>query len=251
MSKHNTVEEYQHGRCKIRIEIDDDPQNPRKEFDHVGTMVNWHDRYDLGDVNGRREYGDSEEFLRSLAGDYRHEELQDVSMDAIWRIVQENFVLLPLGLYDHSGISMFVGRSGDLACDSAGWDTSSIGYIYCSLKKAQEEWGTEDSKAKGWGGEASYTLAPDGTKRTLREATTLYLEGEVEEYDQYLTGQVYGYIVEAEDGEEDSCWGFFGDLKYVKEEAESSADWQNERMAKADEEAALVEREKELAEVWP
>jgi hypothetical protein len=36
------------------------------------------------------------------------------------------------------------------------------------------------------------------------------LKGEVEVYDQYLTGDVWGFEV-VEDGEvTDSCWGFFG-----------------------------------------
>ena len=41
------------------------------------------------------------------------------------------------------------------------------------------------------------------------------MEGEVEEYDQYLTGEVYGIIEEEYDAEDDtweetdSCWGFF------------------------------------------
>ena len=43
------------------------------------------------------------------------------------------------------------------------------------------------------------------------------MQGEVEEYDMYLTGEVYGVITEEynskdEDWEEkDSCWGFFND----------------------------------------
>lgn len=43
------------------------------------------------------------------------------------------------------------------------------------------------------------------------------MQGEVEEYDMYLTGEVYGVITEeynAEDDdweEKDNCWGFFND----------------------------------------
>ena len=46
---------------------------------------------------------------------------------------------------------------------------------------------------------------------TLSEAKKI-LEGEVETYNQYLTGDVYGFILEKPDGEHiDSCWGFYGD----------------------------------------
>ena len=54
------------------------------------------------------------------------------------------------------------------------------------------------------------------------------LRGEVEAFDQYLRGDVYGVIVQRvkrdEDGDEvdteelDSCWGFYG-LDYAREEA--------------------------------
>ena len=53
----------------------------------------------------------------------------------------------------------------------------------------------------------------------LEKARTC-LEGEVEVYDQYLTGDVYGYVVtkttvykhckETKEEEVDSCWGFYG-----------------------------------------
>jgi hypothetical protein len=47
------------------------------------------------------------------------------------------------------------------------------------------------------------------------------LRGEVETYDMYLTGQVYGFIVKDDEGEDlDSCWGYFGD-EYCKQDAES------------------------------
>ena len=68
------------------------------------------------------------------------------------------------------------------------------------------------------------------TEKNWKDRADKYLEGEVETYDQYLRGDVYGYtltkktihqekcphcgevIREYEDEEEvDSCWGFYGD----------------------------------------
>ena len=46
-----------------------------------------------------------------------------------------------------------------------------------------------------------------------------YAEGMVETWNQYLSGDVWGYVIE--DGEQnliDSCWGFYG-FEYAKEEA--------------------------------
>ena len=45
-----------------------------------------------------------------------------------------------------------------------------------------------------------------------RENYIRFLEGRVEVYDQYINGQVYGYVALGKDGEElHSCWGYFGD----------------------------------------
>jgi hypothetical protein len=268
----NTVEEYQHGRCKIRIELDPDPQNPRLEFDHAGTMACAHCRYNLGDEPyqkrgfGKEYLNDlAEPFIRDIAervefvwDHFANEDSRYVKMaeryleKARAKALADHFVILPLCIYDHSGITMFIGSRGDYPFDSAGWDTSSVGFIHCSLEKAQSEWGIEAEKEKGWDGLSIYrTSAEDKKACTLREAAEKYLEGEVEEYDQYLTGQVYGYVVEAEDGEEDSCWGFFGEIEYVKSEAESMAAHHNKRMAEADALAELTEKEAELAAVWP
>jgi hypothetical protein len=51
------------------------------------------------------------------------------------------------------------------------------------------------------------------TKPILERARKNLL-AEVEIYDQYLRGEIYGYGIYDEDGGDiDSCWGFFGDPK--------------------------------------
>lgn len=51
-----------------------------------------------------------------------------------------------------------------------------------------------------------------------------YLEARIAELNQYLEGDVYGYVIEAKETGEgmDSCWGFYGQ-DYAKEEALSAA----------------------------
>jgi hypothetical protein len=48
--------------------------------------------------------------------------------------------------------------------------------------------------------------------KKMRAKIEKYLTGEVETYDQYLTGEVYGFTIEKGEDEEhvDSCWGFYG-----------------------------------------
>lgn len=48
-----------------------------------------------------------------------------------------------------------------------------------------------------------------------------YIDG----MDSYLNGDVYGFTVDDADGEQiDGCWGFIGDINYVRTEAEASAE---------------------------
>jgi len=106
---------------------------------------------------------------------------------------------LPLYLYDHSGITMSTGSFGDR------WDSGQVGYIYI----------TREEYLKNW-----------NVKRVNVKKLYDYLRAEVETYDNYLTGDVYGYIVEDESGSVvDSCWGFFGDTKDCLNEGISVAQW--------------------------
>lgn len=80
------------------------------------------------------------------------------------------------------------------------------GYVYVSRK----EWPDEDGARKA-------------------------AESLVEEWNTYLSGDVYGYTVEDEDGEQvESCWGFYG-IDAVREEARAAA---NSHADKRDEEQA-------------
>jgi len=113
----------------------------------------------------------------------------DLTVDDLKAIVQRDDVLaLPLFLYDHSGISMSTGRAYPFDCP---WDSGQVGYIYITHENVLKEYGKP--------------LA-----QSLKKAEK-YLQGEVTTYDEYLTGQVYGYVVKDAHGEHvDSCYGFYG-----------------------------------------
>ena len=131
----------------------------------------------------------------------RHNGLEDDLLAKLQDTVNQHYVALPLYLYDHSGITM---RTSSFSCP---WDSGQVGIIYMSNQDAIDGWGKK------------YL-----TKR-VRKMAEECLKSEVEVYDQYLTGDVYGYIVEHEkSGEEDSCWGFFG-TEYCIEEAKSVAEY--------------------------
>ena len=49
MSYEAHTEESENGLCTLKIIQDEDAFNPRHEYDHIGHMVCFHRRYDLGD----------------------------------------------------------------------------------------------------------------------------------------------------------------------------------------------------------
>lgn len=155
---------------KVIVERDPEPPNPRKEFDNVGKMACFHRRYTLGD----EDHG-----IRS------EENFGWAEMEAAIEQEHPGALILPLFLFDHSGITISTKPFGD------SWDSGRLGLIFATAEKIKDEWGD----------------GPDA-----REHAASYLEGEVETYDQYLRGDVYGYRVLDPDGaEDDATWGIFGD----------------------------------------
>lgn len=181
----------------IKIMQDLEPQDPR-EWDNIGTMACWHRRYDLGDTNGPellKEAVRADKSYKEAWDDYGSNHFKDLDdpKTLVETAKRLGFVMLPLYLYDHSGLTM---NTTGFRCP---WDSGQVGVIFATRNKVREE----------------YSAKKVGSK--ILERVKKYLRGEVETYDQYLRGVVYGFkIVEVdEDGDEtevlDSCWGFYGD----------------------------------------
>jgi len=97
-------------------------------------------------------------------------------------------IFLPLYLYDHSGQTISTKPFG------CRWDSGQVGFIYVSRKKLLEEYGGKRV-----------------TKKMLETAEKVIL-AEVELYDSYIRGDVYGFKEYDADGKEvDSGYGFYGD----------------------------------------
>jgi len=105
---------------------------------------------------------------------------------------------LPLYLYDHSGITM---RTRPF---SSRWDSGPVGYIYVLPQTIRDEYRV-----------VGEMIPDDVVAKVLKQ-----LEQEVATYDEFLTGQVFGYTITDADGEDvDSLWGIYGGLEYVRQEA--------------------------------
>jgi hypothetical protein len=169
----------------IEIKQDMYPESPR-EWDNLGTMICFHKRYELGDKH------------KYESGDY------DGWDDMYKQFSREFAVILPLYLLDHSGLAMSTNRSYPFNCP---WDAGQVGFIVCSRKQIKREYGCKRI-----------------TKQILEKVEKL-LESEVETYNQYLQGDIYGYVVTGPDGvERDSCWGYYG-YDYCVQEAQGIVDW--------------------------
>ncbi len=166
-------EPYKYKGCTITISPDPDPTSPRED-DNLGTMICCHPRYNLGD--------------KQVTAEDIRDAVNEFGPDAI---------VLPLFLYDHSGITM---NTTGFHCP---WDSGQVGYICIRRDAINVEFGEIDD-----------------------EAIEAMLRQEVEVYDSYISGEVYGFEIEYDSDtmEDDACWGFYG-YDYCKSEAEEEVDF--------------------------
>ncbi len=94
-------------------------------------------------------------------------------------------IILPLYLYDHSVLTI---STTPFSCK---WDSGQIGFIYADRESILSEYKRVTKKAKEW-----------ALRSLLDEVTT---------YDQYMTGDTWGYVIrDSEHNEIESCYGFYG-----------------------------------------
>jgi hypothetical protein len=165
------IETIKNNELTANIFIDENPDNPLNWGSFYGKFIFFHKSYNLGHTHNinHRDYSSWGEMKEDIIKQYKTD------------------IILPLYLYDHSGITISTTPFGDR------WDSGQVGFVVLDKKQMQE--------INGW-----KKVTPE-----RREQLFKYLENEVETYDQYITGDVYGYSVEDKNGNVvDSCWGFYG-----------------------------------------
>ena len=189
---------------KINIYPDDSAESPR-ERDNLGKMVCFHRRYSLGDkhkfsspssfhrelameldpeLERRIDYWENGDGWIHLQPDYKAADKKVHNL--IEKTIDKNCIMLPLYLYDHSGITM---STGPFSCP---WDSGQVGYIYISIQDIKKEY--------------SWKVLTKEHRRLIEDV----LQSEVRVYDYFIRGDVFGYKILDPDGEErDSCWGFY------------------------------------------
>lgn len=174
----NVVKTATVGNERLDIVLDENTCNPRDEYDHACTFFFYHRRYTLGD---------EKPYI------FNH---FDGSLEELEELIEKEYkpvVMKKVYMYDHSGITI---NTTGFSCP---WDSGVIGIAFLSREKALENYGVKR------------------ITKSIKERAGKLLDGEIKEYDAYLSGDVYGFrLYKVDDNgneieEIDSCYGFYGD----------------------------------------
>jgi len=178
------LETIEYKGYNIEIYPDELNDSPR-DWDNLTEFHCWHRRCNLGDFN----YNNS-----------NMNEFYDIYREA----KRNNDIILSLYIYEHGGIT--ISLSNDNYPFNDRWDSGQIGYVIVRRKKMIEEFGKK-------------IFTPKLKKRAIE-----IVKSDVKVYDQFLRGDVYGYVIEKDGENIDSCWGYYG-MEDVTTEAQSVVDY--------------------------
>ena len=167
------------GNERVRIVQDEDVETPRN-WSNLSKMIFTGSYKHLGDkheVDFDEEFDSRQDFIE------RGEE-----------IVRKHFkdvaVCYAVHMYKHSGESISIDYSGQYTCR---WDSGTIGFAIVTKEDIRKEYNIKRV-----------------TQKYIDKCENI-VRGEIKTLDQYISGEVYGYVVEDKDENViDSCYGFFG-----------------------------------------
>lgn len=169
----------------IEVSNDEDPMDPRVDWDNLGTMVCFHGRYNLGDKTDLN--------VDQFSG---WDELEEYLVKKVGAVV-----ILPLYLIDHSGLAM---NTTGFGCP---WDSGQVGFIYATRKDIRENF-----------------MKTKCTKKLI-EQTEKILKCEVKIQSAYINGDVSRYNISNQVGEDiDGCGGWYDDDEAMEAEYKSVVD---------------------------
>jgi hypothetical protein len=234
----NTVETFttDDGRHRIRIVSDYEYSvTDLRDASNAAQIV-----YTDGYVVGDREPDDTEREAMERGGWPLLKRYLELSQHAI--------ATMRIGAYVHSGITIYPienGNDGGYRGPDAEWDHALVGFAYVT-REAADELGIPGAK----GGMALPYTTEDGTViATVADEAARQMRAEIEEVDDVLTGNVYGFVIEKcetwrkdsdpddtddrwEEIEDGSCFGFVGETEYAMAEAKATLDSELAREAK-------------------
>jgi hypothetical protein len=123
---------------EIKIIRDIDPESPR-EWDNIGTMVCFHNKYNLGDKDGyvllKEAVCENINYKEWWHDEYSNPDALDPEEETNWIDLAEKLemIVLPLYLYEHSGVTI---NTTGFSCP---WDSGQVGIIFVTREKVREE----------------------------------------------------------------------------------------------------------------
>jgi hypothetical protein len=141
--------------------------------------------------------------------------------------ILKKYYLFGLEAYIHGGVVLSFSYEGNFP--DRGWDVSQIGFV----------------------------LVKRGICKNKKEAREI-ARSLIDEWNDYLSGNVYGYMIEVEDvdgsgnkEEVGGCWGFYGDYNKsgLLEEAKEEAEREYKKRIKMIEELKNKQKDKNITEI--
>lgn len=159
----------------LEVEQDNGGGGDPRDWDNLCTMICWHRHYKLGD---KHDYDGIEDFFQSLCKEVLgkgYDETDELYWQDMFKMLDESNLILikPINMYDHSGITLSTSNGYPY---NDRWDAGCVGFIYVTKEMIFKECGNI-------------------TEEDWKERADKYLEGEMETYDQYCRGDVYGFIL--------------------------------------------------------
>jgi hypothetical protein len=159
----------------------DESPSDPREDENLTKMVCFHPRHTLGDDH-----------------DFKVDDFDGwAEMEKYLTGVEKPIVIKSLYLFDHGGVTIGTRPFGDR------WDSGQVGFVYIRKEDVRNE----------------FSIKRCG--QNMVERCNVILNGELEVYDKYLQGLVYGYrVFKVTDGIEEeleACWGFYDEDECMTE----------------------------------
>lgn len=256
---------FQVGDTTVEIYPDTDPTSPEDHQDDSLFLACWSREFPtqnksfdcLGDFSDfvhphNLDEDDADDHVRESS----EPSIKPEPRDAVWMQVYKDHAQEIEQLLLEAGEEIELTDSDAInAADHDRGNRSDVWYAWQRYKKAHAEyacfvvhvanygggnialslgdvWDGEYDKKGRWAGrepEAMVRIKRDeGWSRSVEEVA----KSLVNEWNQYLSGDVWGYVIKDEEGEEvDSCWGYYG-TDDCEEQARSAAAWHEEHALK-------------------
>jgi len=157
---------------KVLKVIQDDMAESPRSWDNLSKMIFFGKHSHLGDSHNFKS-NDYEGF----------EEMKSAIVKEL-----DAAVIVPIYGYSHGSLTI---STKPFSCQ---WDSGQLGFAVVTKEDIRKNYSIKRV-----------------TKKYVEKAEK-HIEGEVETLEQFISNEIYGFILEDENEEEiDSCWGFYGD----------------------------------------